>query len=131
MKIPYNRTRLFFTSELPGVLCDPPLQFEFAASPSFEVLMDISKWLKNPQWEETKRLAAILIVGVVVPDGTRHELGTPELIEELAAETDRAFIGNLINGWNTRISLERITELKKNRVMSEHFTETNSAKIQA
>ena len=116
MKIPYNRIRTFSTAGLPGVICDPNLIFEFVANPSFEFMKDISLWVKKPEWPETRRLAAELIKAVIIPDGNRTELGTLETIQDLADETEESFIGNLINGWNTLVSLERIIELKKNQL---------------
>jgi hypothetical protein len=115
MKIPYNRVRTISTAGLPGVICDPNLIFEFVANPSFEFMKDVSLWLQKPEWPETKRLAAELIRAVVIPGGQRIELGTTKTIQGLADETEEAFIGNLINGWNTFVSLERMLELKKNQ----------------
>jgi hypothetical protein len=112
MKIPYKRTRTFSTSELPGVYCDPPLKFEIIANPSFELMADISRWVNDPTWQETKRLAAIFLIAVMTEDD-RYELGTVEAIQELADQTEEIFIASLINGWNTRMSLERMAELKK------------------
>lgn len=119
MRIPYKKVRQLSTAELPGVLCDPILTFEFVAAPSYALTQDVSMWLGNKDrdndWAETRRLAAELIKTVIIPDGTRYELGTPQSIDELAKETDQAFISNLLHGWNTRISLERIAEVKKIR----------------
>jgi hypothetical protein len=128
MKIPYNKTRVFSTNELPGVICEPPLTFEFIANPSFELMTDISNWLKNPDWEATKLIASELIQAVIIPDGTKYDLGTVEIIQEFADETEPSFIGNLINGWNTRISLERMASVKKNRHSSRLLSETNNVK---
>ncbi len=115
MKVPFNKTRQLSTASLPGVVCDPILTFEFAASPSYALVHAISTWLlsKETDWEETRRLASELITAVIIPDGTRCELGTVESIDELAAQTDQNFIINILNGWNTRISLERIATVKK------------------
>lgn len=117
MKIPYNRTRQLSTAELPGVICDPILIFEFTANPSFALVNDISTWLisKIDDWPETRRLAAELIQAIIVPDGTRHPLGTLEEIDSVAEQTDRNFIINVLNGWHKRISLERIADVKKLR----------------
>lgn len=115
MRIPYNKTRRLSTAELPGVICDPVLTLEFVANPSFELVKDISVWIAAPEWEEAKRLAAQLITAVIIPDGERLELGSVGAIERLAEETEPAFIGNILNGWQTRISLERMAELKKSR----------------
>jgi hypothetical protein len=130
MKIPYNRTRTFSTSELPGVYCEPPLKFEIIANPSFDLMTDISNWIKNPTWEETRRLAAIFLVAVITQDD-RYELGTIKSIQELADQTEEIFIASLINGWNTRISLERITELKKSNPTFMQLEETEKGKNQA
>lgn len=131
MEIPYNRVRVFNTSELPGVFCDPPLRFEIIANPSFELMIDISKWISKPAWQETKRLAAIFLIAVITPE-SRYELGTIESIQELADQTEDIFIASLINGWNTRMSLERMAELKKSnpilRQLSETETESTLAK---
>lgn len=121
MKIPYNKTRQLSTAELPGVICDPALTFEFVAAPSYLLVQGISTWLAQTgrdDWEETRRLASELIQAVIIPDGTCYELGTPEQIDTLAAQTDRDFIVNVLNGWNTRISLERIAQTKKLRPLS-------------
>jgi hypothetical protein len=117
MKIPYNKTRQLSTAELPGVICDPILTFEFVANPSYALVQDISAWLlaNADDWPETRRLAAQLIKAIVVPDGTRHALGTPEEIDSVADQTDRDFIVNVLNGWNKRITLERIADVKKLR----------------
>ncbi|KKN00547.1 hypothetical protein LCGC14_1136800 [marine sediment metagenome] len=117
MKIPYNRTRQLSTAELPGVICDPILIFEFVANPSFALVNDISTWLisKIDDWSETRRLAAELIQAIIVPDGTRQRLGTLEEIDSVAEQTDRDFIVNVLNGWHKRISLERIADVKKLR----------------
>lgn len=116
MKIPYNKTRQLSTAELPGVICDPILTFEFIAAPSYALVQDISIWLtEKSDWEETKRLAAELIKAVIVPDGTRYPLGTLEEIDSIAKQTDQDFIANVLNGWNTRISLERMADIKKLR----------------
>lgn len=116
MKIPYNKTRQLSTAELPGVICDPILTFEFIAAPSYALVQDISTWLtEKSDWGETKRLAAELIKAVIVPDGTRYPLGTPEEIDSIAKQTDQDFIANVLNGWNTRISLERMADIKKLR----------------
>ena len=130
MIIPYNRTRIFSTSELPGVYCEPPLKFEIISNPSFELMMDISKWIKEPTWEETKRLAAIFLVTITTPDN-KYKLGTIESVQELADQTEEIFIASLINGWNTRISLERMTELKKNNPIWTQFNATGNEKTQA
>jgi hypothetical protein len=129
MKIPYNKIRRLSTAELPGVVCDPILTFEFVANPSYELVRDISFWMKKPEWNETKRIAAELIKFVILPDESKIELGTLETIQELAEETDFAFIGNLINGWNTRITLERMAGLKKNNPSLMPLSETNGEKI--
>lgn len=114
MIIPYNKTRQLSTAELPGVICDPILIFEFIAAPSYALVQDISIWLtEKSDWEETKRLAAELIKAVIVPDGTRYPLGTLEEIDSIAKQTDQDFIANVLNGWNTRISLERMADVKK------------------
>jgi hypothetical protein len=115
MKIPYNKTRQLSTAELPGVICDPILVFEFVANPSYALVQDVSTWLmsKIDDWPETRRLAAELIKAVIVPDGTRYVLGTPEEIDSLADQTDKDFIINVLNGWNKRISLERMADVKK------------------
>lgn len=116
MKIPYNKTRQLSTAELPGVICDPILTFEFIAAPSYALVQDISTWLtEKSDWGETKRLAAELIKAVIVPDGTRYPLGTLEEIDSIAKQTDQDFIANVLNGWNTRISLERMADIKKLR----------------
>jgi hypothetical protein len=116
MKIPYNKTRQLSTAELPGVICDPILTFEFIAAPSYALVQAISTWLtEKSDWEETKRLAAELIKAVIVPDGTRYPLGTLEEIDSIAKQTDQDFIANVLNGWNTRISLERMADIKKLR----------------
>ncbi|MCK5644098.1 MAG: hypothetical protein KAJ19_25085, partial [Gammaproteobacteria bacterium] len=60
-------------------------------------------------------LAAELIQAVIVPDGTRYPLGTPEEIDSIADQTDQDFIVNTLNGWNKRITLERIADVKKLR----------------
>lgn len=115
MKIPYKKTRQFITSELPGVLCDPPLIFEFASNPPYKLTQALSEWLqdKDATWEETRRLAAELIKAVIVPDGTRYPLGTPEEIDSLAEQTEQEFVANLLNGWQVRVSLERMADVKK------------------
>jgi len=115
--IPYNKTRQLSTAELPGVICDPILIFEFVANPSFALVNDISTWLisKVDDWPEARRLAAELITAIIVPDGTRHPLGTPEEIDSVAEQTDRDFIINVLNGWNKRITLERLADVKKLR----------------
>jgi hypothetical protein len=115
MVIPYNKTRQLSTAELPGVICDPILIFEFVANPSYVLVQDISAWLmaKADDWPETRRLAAELIKAIIVPDGTRYSLGTPDEIDSIAEQTDRNFIVNVLNGWNKRISLERIASVKK------------------
>lgn len=122
MKIPYNKTRQLSTAELPGVICDPALIFEFVAAPSYLLVRAVSTWLAQTDrgdWEETRRLASELIWAVIIPDGTRYELGTPEQIDTLAAQTDQDFIVNVLNGWNTRITLERIAQTKKLKPLSE------------
>ncbi len=128
MKIPYNRTRIFSTSELPGVFCDPPLEFEIIANPSFELMTEISKWINKPIWEETKRLASIFLMAVITSE-ERYELGTFESIEELASQTEKVFIASLINGWNTRMSLERMAELKKSNPALRLLNKTEKGKI--
>lgn len=128
MKIPYNKIRTLSTVELPGVVCDPTLTFDFIANPSFELMKDISLWIKNPEWQETKRLATELIKAVIVPGGERWELGTLESIQELADQTEDIFIGNVINGWQTRISVERMTELKKSSLLLGPLSETSEEK---
>ncbi len=117
MEIPYNKTRQLSTAELPGVICDPILIFEFVANPSFALVNDVSTWIvsKADDWPETRRLAAELIQAIIVPDGTRHSLGTPEEIDSVAEQTDQDFIINVLNGWHKRISLERIADVKKLR----------------
>jgi hypothetical protein len=117
MEIPYKKTRRLSTAELPGVICDPILIFEFVANPSFALVNDISTWLisKIDDWPETRQLAAELIQAIIVPDGTRHPLGTPEEIDSVAEQTDQDFIVNVLNGWHKRISLERIADVKKLR----------------
>lgn len=115
MKIPYNKTRQFSTAELPGVICDPILIFEFVANPSYVLVQDVSVWLlaKKDDWPEARRLAAELIKAIIVPGGTRHPLGTPNEIDSVAEQTDQDFIINVLNGWNKRITLERIADVKK------------------
>ena len=78
---------------------------------------DVSTWLisKKDDWPEARRLAAELIKAIIVPDGTRHPLGTPEEIDSVADQTDQDFIINVLNGWNKRITLERIADVKKLR----------------
>lgn len=115
MKIPFNKTRQLSTADLPGVICDPILIFEFVANPSYALVQAISAWLlgEKADWEETRRLASELILAIIVPDGTRYEFGTAKKIDDLADQTDQDFIINILNGWNTRISLERIATVKK------------------
>lgn len=117
MKIPYNKTRQLSTAELPGVLCDPILTFVFVANPPYQLVQEVSLWLqdKSPDWVETRRLAALLIKAVITPDGSRYELKGEGDIEDLAEQTDQSFIANLLNGWNVRLSLERMAEVKKLR----------------
>jgi hypothetical protein len=132
MKIPYDKIRPFSTNELPGVICNPALIFEFIANPSFSLVAEISTWGgQKTDWDETKRLAAELIKAVIVPTGERYELGTPEAIQELADQTESMFIVNLMNGWGARISLERMSQLKKTRPLSQLFTKTNGEPGQA
>lgn len=126
MDIPYNRVRVFSTSELPGVFCDPPLKFEIIANPSFELIASISRWINEPTWDETKRLAAIFLMAVITPNDTRYELGTLESIQELVDQTEDIFIASLINGWNTRMSLERMAELKKSNPILKRLDETET-----
>ena len=128
MKIPYNKIRSLSTAQLPGVICDPILTFEFIANPSFELMKDISIWMSDPKWSETKRIASSLIKAVIIPGDERIALGSLETIQDLAGETDKAFVGNLINGWNTFVSLERIADLKKNQLLSALSSGTSGAK---
>jgi hypothetical protein len=106
------------------------LKFEIIANPSFDLMTDISNWIKNPTWEETRRLAATFLVAIITPDD-RYELGTIESIQELASQTEEIFIASLINGWNTRMSLERITELKKSNPTLMQSEETGAERDQA
>lgn len=117
MDIPYNKIRQFSTAELPGVICDPILIFEFVANPSYVLVQDVSVWLlaKTDDWPEARRLAAELIKAVIVPPKTRYPLGSLEEIDSLADQTDRSFIANVLNGWNKRITLERMADVKKLR----------------
>ena len=114
MKIPFSKTRIFSTSELPGVICDPLLRFEFPAAPTFEQVEALSKWStgKKTSRGDTIALAKQFLLAVEVPDGDRYELGTTQTIIELIGQTEFTFVVNLLRGWQTRISLERALDLK-------------------
>lgn len=118
MKIPYNKTRVMSTSELPGVLSHPPLKFEFPASPTYEQMQDLTKWSLNLQAtrSETVRLASQFLLAVLVPpDDDRYELASAGAINELIEQTELSFIANILKGWQTRIALERINDLKNSK----------------
>ena len=115
MKIPFNKTRVIPTNELPGVICDPTLKFEFEAAPPFGTVQDINKWTAQEPLDESlgQRLAVSVIRAVIVPDGTRYPLETAEDWNDFTQQTSPAFVCNVLQGWAYRIAVERTLELGK------------------
>ena len=121
MKIPFQQERQLSTSELPGVVCSPTLLFNFDASPNIDFLKALADWSKAPDFDqlETIRLGAMLIKSIILPDGTRHELGTPDTIADLTKQTKEDFVRSLLLGWSTFIQTERLADLGKLRPLSQ------------
>ncbi len=115
MEIPYEKTRLISTSELPGVISNPTLQFEFLAHPTVQFTYDVAEWSKSEIKDRagTVHLVAQLIKAVIVPDGPSYELGTDDKINEFIEQTEFDFICNILQGWSMLVALERIADVKK------------------
>lgn len=120
MKIPFQKERTLSTSELPGVICSPSLVFHFDASPNIEFIRDLAIWGRSDKADqlETIRLGAIVVKAVTLPDGDRHELGTPDSISDVIQQTKVDFMVSLLSGWSAFIQTERLSELGKLKPLS-------------
>lgn len=113
MKIPYHKTIRLSTDDLPGVICEPALEFEFWAHPSLEFVEDLKRWQAEPSEDQTVHIASLLLKAVIVPPGERFGLGEPGGIRELIAQTELSFIENILRGWALRAAMVRIASKKK------------------
>ena len=128
MRIPFSKTRKFSTFELPGVVTDPPLEFEIITAPTVEQVKALTDWLKGGKIDKQAAIsigaAFLKSVSYDNEDGgqTTQELGTEALILEMVDQTGIDFLGSVLHGWNTRIALERMTQLKKqNPLLGAYF----------
>lgn len=115
MKITYNKTRALSTSELPGVICQPPLVFDFLAAPTVEQWKDLGQWVNKSEVKpkDTIQIARQFLLGVTTEDDDYYELGSVESVTQLIDQTELSFIVNVLRGFHQRVVLERIADLKK------------------
>lgn len=102
MDLGYQRSKKISTLDLPWVICDPPLIFEFNNATSIEFGIELAALATGSQvWDvaDVVSMGAQLLLKVTRSDGMEYELGNAESIQSLIDNTHPEFVRDVILGW--------------------------------
>ncbi len=129
----YKKTRIINTSELPGVLADPPMDVEFInfiTVRESQVIGQIASTFNSdePDIPLILKLADEIIVAVYGIDGTRYELGRDCTLDELIAATEERLVVAIVVGWVLLMAAEISQGKKKYQILKQPLNITNRRK---
>lgn len=124
----YKKTRILNTSDLPGVLADPPMDVEFVNFINVAESQIIGRIASDfnsddPDLSLILELANKVIIAVYDQSGTRYELGRDCTLDDVIAATEEKLIIAIVTGWVLLIAAE-ISQGKKKYLKSSQLLNT-------
>ena len=134
MNLGYRKTRIINTSQLPGVLADPPMDIEFINFISVGESQIIGRIANDfnsddPDIELILQLGKKAIVAVFGSDGTRHELGKDCTLQDVIDATEQRLIIAIVTGWVLLMASEIASGKKKYQTLNQPLSFTKSRKM--